>query len=58
MEITKPIFLLICLILCVLKTNCINSIENNYKAIACLSLSRNALVNEKVTKINYSEISG
>lgn len=49
--IFKTIFLLICLILCVLKINCHGSIENNYKAIACLSLARNALVSEKVKKI-------
>jgi len=51
MAFLKTIILLNSLIIFISKINNSDIIKNNYKAIACLSLSRNALNFEKVKKI-------
>lgn len=48
MEIFKTLIALICIFLCIIKIYSNNIINKNYKAITCLSLSRNALTFEKV----------
>lgn len=53
---SKIIILLICFILCISKKNASDLIDKNYKAIACLSLSRNALAYEKVNYKCHPEI--
>ncbi len=52
----KILIRLISVIICISKIKGSEEIDKNYKAIACLSLSRNALAYEKVTKLYHLEI--